>query len=98
MVHGGAQLSADPLGGVGTRVPARITGRILNEQWRVRARHALYHRPGTWFHLLERFPGALFDYTGYVLFQTEAAFVNCAHLSIGEHVNVPGGIASMPGY
>jgi len=43
-------------------------------------------------------PGALFDRHGYLLFQTEAAFLNCADLSIGEHVNIRGGIASISGY
>ena len=40
---------------------ARITGRGLNDLWRVRARHALYHRPGTWYHLRERFPVATYN-------------------------------------
>lgn len=74
------------------------TGRSLNREWRAGARHALYHGDGTWYHVLERFPGAFFDRHGYVLFQTEAAFLNCSDLSIGEHVNVRGGISSIPGY
>jgi len=76
----------------------RNSGRVLNREWRVGASHALYHEPGTWYHLLERFPGAFFDRHGYVLFRSEAAFVNCPYLSIGEHVNVRDGIASIPQY
>jgi hypothetical protein len=47
------------------------SGRALNQEWSVGAQHALYHRKGIWFHLLERFPGALFDENGYVLFETK---------------------------
>ena len=76
----------------------RITGRRLNEEWKVRARHALYREDGRWFHVLERFPGALFDLHGYVVFAAEKAFRNSPYLSIGDEVNVPGGIESIPGY
>jgi 5-methylcytosine-specific restriction enzyme A len=74
------------------------SGRRLNRVWGVNARHALYHKDGTWYERLERFPGALFDTDGYVLFETEDAFVNCPYLRITEQVNVPGGIAHIPGY
>ena len=46
-----------------------ITGRNLNEKWKVGAKHALYHKDGTWYERLEKFPGALFDPYGYILFE-----------------------------
>lgn len=43
-------------------------GRVLNSEWGVGAAHALYHKEGTWFNVLERFrrqfektPGANLD-------------------------------------
>ena len=75
-----------------------ITGRMLNKIWGVDARHALYHRDGTWYHTLEYFPGALFDHNGYVLFKTEGEFKNCSHLNITQDVNCPGGISQIPTY
>lgn len=75
-----------------------ITGRMLNKTWGVNARHALYHKDGTWYHMLERFPGALFDANGYVLFRTVSDFNNCSYLSITQDVNVPGGISTIPTY
>jgi hypothetical protein len=70
----------------------------LNEEWSVGARHALYHKDGTWFHTLERFPGAYFDPQGYVLFRTYEEYVSSPYLTIGVHVSVKGGIQSMPNY
>lgn len=73
-------------------------GERLNRLWNVKARHALYHKDGTWYHVLRAFPGALFDPHGYILFRTESEFLKCRHLSIGEEVNVDGHISKIPGY
>jgi 5-methylcytosine-specific restriction protein A len=75
-----------------------LSGRQLNKEWRVGARHALFHKDGTWFNNLERFPGALFDPEGYVLFKTEEEYLNSPFVSVGKETNVPKGISSMPGY
>lgn len=80
------------------RMLTGLTGRQLNQEWEVGARHALYHHEGRWYHQLQRFPGALFDYNGYVLFNTQEAFANCPLLSITQDVYVPKGIAAIPGY
>lgn len=76
----------------------RVTGRLLNERWGVKAEHALYREDGEWYHQLVRFPGALFDRNGYVLFETHQAFTADPHLRIASDVHVPGGIAAMPNY
>lgn len=75
-----------------------LTGRQLNKEWRVGAQHALFHRDGTWYNNLTRFPGALFDPEGYVLFKTEEEYLNCPSVSVGQETNVPRGISSLPGY
>ncbi len=74
------------------------SGRRLNRQWGVNAKHALYHKDGTFYERLEEFPGVLFDPGGYVLFPTEDAFLKCSHLQVGVKVHVPEGIRSIPGY
>jgi hypothetical protein len=79
-------------------VGERVTGRTLNEKWGVDAAHALYHRDGTFYENLTRFPGALFDISGYVLFATEADYLTSRFLRIGEKLNVPGGISGLPDY
>ncbi len=73
-------------------------GNDLNREWKVGARHALYHKRGTWYMPLKRFPGALFDPNGYIRFETREAFEACSHIQIGERVNVAGGISRIPGY
>jgi hypothetical protein len=74
------------------------SGESLNTEWNVGARHALYHKDGTFYMPLERFPGAYFDADGYVLFRTEREYVSSPYLSIGERVNVRRGISHIPGY
>ena len=76
----------------------RLTGKILSRQWNVKARHFLYPRDGTFYENLRHFPGALFDPNGYVLFKTENEYRSSPYLTIGQKLNVRGGIASIPGY
>jgi len=76
----------------------RDIGELLNQCWKIGARHSLYHKDGTWYHQLKRFPGALCDPYGYVLFTTEQDFRNCANLKIDKDVNVKGHISKIRGY
>jgi hypothetical protein len=76
----------------------KISGRELNRKWGIGAQHALYRRTGNFYMPLERFPGALCDDRGYVLFATRHQYKNCRFLKIGARVDVPEGIASIPGY
>ena len=78
----------------------QVTGRLRNREWSVNAKHALYREDGCWYHVLKRFPGALFDSHGYIEFQTEREFRSCSYLAIGDEVNVkhPRGISGIPGY
>lgn len=68
------------------------------KRWNLEVKHALYRKSGDWYHQLERFPGALLDEHGYVVFETEEAFRACPELRIRQDVAAPGGIASIPGY
>lgn len=76
----------------------KITGKILNKKFNVGAMHALYREDGKWYHKLKRFPGALFDATGYLLFKTEGDFLKCNYLQIQQDVHATYGISSIPGY
>jgi hypothetical protein len=76
----------------------RLTGKMLNKEWGVGASHALYFKRGDWFHLLERFPAALFDPYGYVRFETPKELRGHPGLQIGKHIHVPGGISCLKGY
>lgn len=78
--------------------PSGMSGIRLNRDWKVGARHALYHRDGQWYNNLTDFPGALFDPNGFILFKTERDYLKCAYLKIGKETNVPKGIWSIPGY
>ena len=75
-----------------------MNGATLNRDWNVNARHALFSNTGNWYHRLTRFPGALFDPKGYILFETEEKYLACASLNINQDIWVPHGIASAPGY
>jgi 5-methylcytosine-specific restriction protein A len=77
---------------------SQLTGKRLNSEWSVGAAHALFKAGGDWYHHLSRFPGALFDEDGYVLFENEAAYLACPQLQIGAHIHVPGSIKRISGY
>ena len=82
-------------------ITARPSGKRLNEEWKVGALHALYRKDGTWYNLLERFPGALFDSNGYILFDTRTDFENFRHrqgVSGRKQIYVQDGIASHTNY
>ena len=75
-----------------------ITGKKLKKQWKLNVKHCLYRKTGDWYHILERFPAALCDSYGYVIFDDENDFFNHTSLRIGVEVNVPNGISSIPRY
>ncbi len=63
--------------------------------------HALYSSWGNWFRDLKKFPGALVDPQGFVLFKTEAEYRACPGLSWGNGkgtVNCTKRIRNLPGY
>lgn len=76
----------------------RVTGEWLNRAFHIGAQHALYHKYGTVFERLTEFPGILCDAQGYVRYDNEKQFRADAALSIGDKVNVPGGLSSHPRY
>jgi len=78
---------------------AKKLGRKLNIEWSIGAKHALYNAPGTWYHKLNNFPGALLDAHGYILFQTEQDYLKCSEIDIKEHIHVAEpGISEIKGY
>jgi 5-methylcytosine-specific restriction protein A len=74
------------------------TGQDCKKEWNIPAEQVLYREDGTWYHLLERFPAALCDAKGYILFKTEQAYKDCNYLQIGKEIAVPDGISRIPGY
>jgi hypothetical protein len=74
------------------------TARSLAKIWGLDVKHALYRQSGDWYHQLERFPGALMDESGYVIFETESAYRDCPALRITQHISVPNGIRGIPRY
>jgi 5-methylcytosine-specific restriction protein A len=85
----------------GVTAMVAITGKQLNRDWEVWALHALYRRDGTWYNLLDRFPGALFDTNGYIPFQTRDDFNKFRQrrgVSGRKQIYVQGGIAGHPDY
>jgi len=75
----------------------------LKEKWGVDAVQVRYRETGDWYGPLTRFPAALFDLHGYILFPTEEAFRTPSpyiHIYPGEQIGFPErkGISAMPGY
>lgn len=76
----------------------RNKGRELNISWNVNAEHALYSEDGKWYHHLKRFPGALFDKDGYIIFNNKYEYEDCKYLQHGKELHVPEGIKDIQGY
>ena len=70
----------------------------LNESWAVGAVQVRYRETGDWYASLKRFPAALFDSQGYILFPTEDALRSTQQIHIGKQISVPVGISALPGY
>jgi predicted HNH restriction endonuclease len=71
----------------------------LNESWGVGAVQVRYSDDGHWYAALARFPAALFDANGYVLFATDEEYRNSPHLKINKQISVrKPGISAIPGY
>lgn len=73
-------------------------GRQKIVEWRIPVAQCFYHKDGTWFNRLSKFPGALADPEGYVVFESERAYLSSSYLRVGEQTNVPGGIKTIPSY
>ena len=76
----------------------RLRGSRLNQQLGLNAAHALYREDGKWYHVLERFPGVLFDRNGYGIFATREEYERSPYLQIAQELHVPNGISTMPSY
>jgi len=74
------------------------TGQRLNREWCVNAEHALFSSTGRTYNPLKRFPGALFDEDGFVVFAAKQEYERSPYLSIKKKVTVPGRIKQIPNY
>ena len=71
----------------------------LQKAWGVVAKEVHYRETGDWYIALSRFPAALFDAHGYLLFQTEEQYRTSPYINIGKQISVKDpGISAIPGY
>jgi hypothetical protein len=70
----------------------------LNKAWSVGAKQCRYRETGNWYHILERFPAALFDAHGYIVFSSADELGQTEGILIGKQISVPGGISQLAGY
>jgi hypothetical protein len=74
------------------------SGANLMKQWSIPAFQVRYHKDGTFYMPMDKFPAALCDPNGYILFKTEEEYENSSFIEIGSRVNVRQGISRIPGY
>lgn len=91
-------LPEQPLGPNRETISVRVTGAQLNRKYRLGARHALYHKDGSFYERLTRFPGVLCDPRGYVRYESAQQFEQDSQLSVGDKVNIHRSLASHPRY
>lgn len=94
----GARSQARSRPHAGRRTPL-ATGEGLIKRWGIPVRQARFHRDGHYYEHLTRFPAALCDPKGYIVFETEEDYRECQRLRLGQQINVEmPGIPSIPGY
>lgn len=79
------------------------TGEHLRKLHHIPAQQVRFHWKGDFFMPLEKFPGALADKHGYVLFATEKEYASHPSLdhrgsSQNPRVGVVGGVSNLSGY
>lgn len=79
------------------------SGERLRTKYHIPAAQVRYHWAGQFFMPLEKFPGALADRNGYVLFPTEHEYLKSSYLdhrgsSKNPRLGVPSGISKLPTY
>ena len=79
-------------------VGTRVTGEQLNRKYKLGARHALYHKDGTFYERLVRFPAVYCDTRGYVKYENEQQFLRDSSINIGEKVNIHRALSAHPRY
>jgi len=79
-------------------MPDKRMGQKLAKLWGLSVEQPLYRKTGNWYHLLKKFPGALLDADGYVIFKSEEEFRTCPQLQVRKEVGAPKGIEAIPGY
>jgi hypothetical protein len=86
-------------------LPDKKRGKDLAKHWGLNVQQPLYRETGDWYHQLKKFPGALLDADGYVIFESAEALKECPRLRIGKDpqrhggwVSAPNGIKAIPGY
>ena len=69
-------------------------------QYGIKVKQARYSIDGRWYHHLTRFPAALLDKDGYVIFETKQDYESCKPLDLKQDVNVRSkkGIKIISGY
>jgi hypothetical protein len=75
-------------------------GADLIRRWKIPVRQARFHRDGSWYERLDRFPGSYCDRTGYAVFASEEDLRTTPGIRIepSGQVWIPGGISSVRGY
>ena len=66
--------------------------------WGIPVVHARYRETGNWYARLTRFPAALLDAHGYVLFESEEELKSCSFVHVKKQISVPRGISAIPSY
>jgi hypothetical protein len=82
------------------RRPPLARGPDLIRQKRIPVRQARFHRDGSWYEKLDKFPAAYCDRFGYVPFDSADDLRTTPGIRIepSGQVWVPGGISSLPGF
>jgi hypothetical protein len=80
------------------------SGRKVQREWSIPALQTRFHKNGNFYMPLTKWPGALADPAGYIVFQNEDDLKKCPTFcyyglgSVNLRIGMRGGIAQLPNY
>jgi hypothetical protein len=74
------------------------SGKNLKKEWNIKAVQVRYHKDGTFFMPVDKFPAAFCDPNGYVLFKRKEDYEKSHDLEIGNRINIRKGVCRVPEY
>lgn len=76
----------------------KVNGAKLARDWGLNVAQARYSAWGNWYAPLTRYPAALLDAHGYVLFPNESTLQTHDKIKVTKQINVPSLISTLPEY
>ena len=77
---------------------SRTNTAVFVARWNIKCSSARFSEWGNWYAAVNRFPAALIDTNGYIVFESLEKLNSTQGVKFTKQINVPAGISSLSGY